>query len=86
LKLRFTAHAEKQLTERKLAKKLVSETVCNPEQIIAQGRDVLIYQKVYDESGKKYLLRVFVKLSADNHVVVTAYKTSKVKKYGGDKP
>lgn len=86
MKFRFTAHAEKQLIERKLDKKLVGETVCNPERIIPQGQDVLIYQKVYyKETGKEYLLRVAVKLSGDSHVVLTAYKTSKIKKYGGDK-
>ncbi|WP_338835541.1 DUF4258 domain-containing protein [Neomoorella thermoacetica] len=85
MKLRFTAHAEKQLIERKIVKKLVNETVCNPEQVIPQGQDVLIYQKIYKEMGKEYLLRVAIKLSGDTHVVLTAYKTSKIKKYGGDK-
>ncbi|AOQ25302.1 hypothetical protein MTAT_20640 [Moorella thermoacetica] len=85
MKLRFTAHAEKQLIERKIVKKLVNETVCNPEQVIPQGQDVLIYQKIYKEVGKEYLLRVAIKLSGDTYVVLTAYKTSKIKKYGGDK-
>ncbi|MEW8959361.1 MAG: DUF4258 domain-containing protein [Moorella sp. (in: firmicutes)] len=85
MKLRFTFHAEKQLIEREIPKQLVNETVRNPEQIIPQGEDVLIYQKIYKELGKEYLLRVAIKLSGDTHVVLTAYKTSKIKKYGGDK-
>ncbi|MDN5344618.1 MAG: hypothetical protein PWQ18_729 [Clostridia bacterium] len=85
MKLRFTNHAEKQLIERKLDKELVGETICNPERIITQGQDVSIYQKVFKEKGKEYLLRVAVKLSGDNHVVLTAYRTSKIKKYGDDK-
>ncbi|WP_338824223.1 hypothetical protein MHOCP_23320 [Moorella humiferrea] len=85
MKLRYTAHAEKQIMERKLAKKLVEETINNPEQTILQGHNVLIYQKVYQERGKEYLLRVAVKLSDDSQVVLTAYRTSKIKKYGGNK-
>ncbi|WXJ88275.1 hypothetical protein MHOCP_23170 [Moorella humiferrea] len=51
MKLRYTAHAEKQIMERKLDKKLVEETIGNPEQTILQGYDVLIYRKAYQEIG-----------------------------------
>ena len=84
MKIKYTMHAEKQLKERNIFKEAVYETVLSPGQVILQEEGILLFQSVYYDGNKEYLLRVAVKLIADTWVILTAYRTSKVKKYWGD--
>lgn len=40
-----------------------------------------VYQSIFRENGQEYLLRVFVNSEKNPPLVVTVYKTSKIKKY-----
>jgi len=62
----------------------VHDTVLSPGQVISQEDGILLFQSVYYEGNKKYLLRVAVKLQADTWLILTAYRTSKVQKYWRD--
>lgn len=42
---------------------------------------VTVYQNMILENNKTYLIRVFVNQSKTPPLVITAYKTSKLKKY-----
>ena len=84
LKIIFTLHAEKQLKERSIAKETVYKTVLNPDQVIPQDEGIFLFQSVYYENNKQYLLRVAVKLQSDRCLIITAYRTSKIQKYWGE--
>jgi len=48
---------------------------------VREGR--VVAQKIFSEAGEPRLLRVFVDVDRDPAEVVTVYRTSKIKKYGG---
>lgn len=81
MKICFTFHAERQMIERRISKEQVLEAVTNPSQIISQEQGISIFQILYREGEKDYLLRVVVKFQGNTMVILTAYRTSKIKKY-----
>ncbi|MQL51630.1 DUF4258 domain-containing protein [Desulfofundulus thermobenzoicus] len=81
MSIRYTYHAQKQMLERGISKALVDETIVNPDQMVSQAEGIFILQKIYREREKDYLLRVAVKFEADISVVLTVYRTSKIRKY-----
>ncbi|MEW6447264.1 MAG: DUF4258 domain-containing protein [Bacillota bacterium] len=84
MRVRFTAHAAKQLVERGLSKDAVLEILVAPGQVIQQETGISVFQRRYAEEGKEYLVRVAARLEGSGWVVLTAYKTSKVQKYWRD--
>jgi hypothetical protein len=60
---------------RKISKKVVEEILIHPLQVKSQG-EFKVFQSL--ESDKKHLIRIFV--NAKN-LVVTVYRTSKIRKY-----
>ncbi len=78
--MKFSKHAEQQLKERNIDPELVQQTVENPEQIVAAGKNRKIAQRIYQRRGKDFLLRV-VFSEQGNPEIVTMYWTSKVSKY-----
>jgi hypothetical protein len=65
-------------------KETVYKTVLNPDQVIPQDEGIFLFQSVYYENNKQYLLRVAVKLQSDRCLIITAYRTSKIQKYWGE--
>jgi uncharacterized protein YuzE len=57
--------------------------LANPDQIveIRQGRSVFQSKVQSDDSSKMYLIRIFIDIDRKPPEVVTAYRTSKIKKY-----
>ena len=78
--MKFSRHAERQLKERNIKPELVQETLENPEQVVAAGKNRKIAQRTYRRQGKDFLLRV-VYSEKDEPELVTMYWTSKVPKY-----
>jgi SOS response regulatory protein OraA/RecX len=78
--MELSRHARQQLRERNIEPELVQETVENPDQIVATGRNKRIAQKRYQREGKDFLLRV-VFSEGDNPEIITAYWTSRVSRY-----
>jgi hypothetical protein len=74
----FTDHARGQLARRGIGEAEVRHVIDNPEsvEVVRPGR---VVAQALDADG--LLLRVFVEVSADPPVIVTAYRTSKLKKY-----
>lgn len=52
-----------------------------PEQVVPERGDLKAYRSKCDFSGKIFLVRVIVDDSRGPAVVVTAYRTTKIKKY-----
>jgi hypothetical protein len=78
--IEFSRHAERQLKERNIKPELVQQTMENPEQIVAAGKNRKIAQRTYQRQGRDFLLRV-VYCEQGKPQIVTVYWTSKVSKY-----
>jgi hypothetical protein len=70
------------MEQRGIKKELVEKIIHNPDNIIRQDKELRIYSKLVIESSKDYLYRVFINTLKEPKLVVTVYKTSKIKKYG----
>ncbi|KAF0200307.1 MAG: hypothetical protein FD170_3565 [Bacteroidetes bacterium] len=77
----FSKHSLEQIELRGLSKKVIEDILLAPDYIIEDVEGVFIYQKLVFEHDKSYLYRVFVNRIKIPPMVVTAYKTSKTKKY-----
>ena len=60
---------------------LVDRVLESPEQKSAVLDNINCYQSRVEISGKQYVLRVLVNDTVQPPVVVTAYRTSKIRKY-----
>jgi hypothetical protein len=79
---KFSGHAEKELISRNIPRHLVDSVVHNPEQIVPERPGRKAYQSQLDfGDGRIFLLRVIVDDKVDPAVVVTVYRTTKIKKY-----
>ena len=76
-----TDHAASEIGRRGLKRETVDQVLKNPEQKfdVRPGRVVL--QSRIQESGREFLIRVFVDVDRRPAEVVTAYRTTKVVKY-----
>lgn len=80
---RITDHARFEMERRRISEAEILRVLSAPEQadLVRPGRVVYQSRMEYGESGKIYLLRVFVDTDRQPAEVVTAYRTSKVEKY-----
>lgn len=79
---RFTDHARLEMQRRDIEEEQVTAVLESPEQAeeVRPGR--VVYQSRFaKEDGRVYLLRVIVDVDRVPAAVVTAYWTSKVRKY-----
>ena len=82
MKFKFSNHALEEIERRKISIPLVEMVLENPQQMLQQDEEIIIYQSQLDfGTGKFYLLRVFINATIDPAVVVTAYRTAQIKKY-----
>ena len=80
MKFEFSKHAIEQMEIRKISKDFVEKILEQPEQI-SDKKETKVYQSRVTEGNKTYLIRVFVNILKSPNLVVTAYKTSNIKKY-----
>jgi hypothetical protein len=82
-KIGFSPHAEYEMKYRELDRKLVEETVMNPDEIVQGRLRRKVYQKIFfkTETTTPVLYRVVVEENAESYFVVTAYKTSQIERY-----
>lgn len=75
---KFSNHALEQIKLRGISKEVVRKILLNPDQVVAEeGKKV--YQSVVDDG--RSLIRIFVNHKKNPKVIITVYKTSKIKKY-----
>ena len=77
----FSKHAIEQMGIRKISMEIALEILENPKEIII-GNEQTIYQSIITSNDtKEYLVRIIVNSLKNPKVVITVYKTSKLKKY-----
>jgi len=81
VKIKLLKHLKEQIKERKISVKTVEENLSKPEQIVPESKNLTAAQRKYFINDKQYLIRVIFKEEKDLRVGITAYKTSKIKKY-----
>ena len=78
----LSRHAKEQMEVRGISEEQVWEVVQNPEQIIKHDDEKIILQsRVTLDDGKNYLIRVFINVIKEPNLIITVYKTGKIKKY-----
>lgn len=75
--IQFTKHALKQIKIRNLEKADINATLSDPDKTLEDRFHNFIAQKRIGN----YLLRVVYLKEKDTKIIITAYKTSKFKKY-----
>lgn len=75
----YTNHAEENILERKMSKKIVEDVIKNPEKVIDTRFGRKIAQRIIDNK----LLRVIYDQVNNTYIVVTAYYTTP-ERYGED--
>lgn len=82
MKIVFGLHAKNQFKERRISRKLVRKILQNPDSVLDGKNGRKIAQKIVLEGKFKFLYRVIFEMeSKNNFLVVTAYKTSNIKRY-----
>ncbi len=79
--LRFTKHAQAELKRRRIPRKIAEMVADNPDQELDNPPGRTIRQSRVVINGKEYLLRLVIERVKGDNVVVTAYRTSKIRKY-----
>ena len=79
--VRFTPYAEARVRRRKLSREQVRQVAENPDQIIDEDDRRVAQSRFVDSTGREYILRVVYETEGEDKLVVTAYRTSKVRKY-----
>jgi len=77
----FSRHASERIKDRGISEEKIVLTLAYPDRIEKESECMWIYQKLFLEDSKKYLMRVFVNVCKDPELIITAYKTSKIDKY-----
>ena len=77
----ISAHAEDELIIRNIPRKLLEKTLNEPQHVIASGESRVIHQSKVLIDGRYFLLRVVTAHATDAPVVVTVYRTTKIRKY-----
>lgn len=72
----FSKHALGQMELRGIAKDVVKKILAHPEQIRDEDGN-----KVYQSTVNNYLIRIFVNEKKNPKLIITVYKTSKIRKY-----
>lgn len=82
MKFVFSKHALDQIELRGITKESVLAIILDPNSIVDEDETIRIYSKLVDNDSKIYLYRVFVNYLKHPCIIITVYKTSKIKKYG----
>jgi len=78
----LSKHAKEQMEARGISEEQVWGVVQDSEQTIEHDDEKIILQsRVTLDDGKNYLIRVFINVIKDPNLIITVYKTGKIKKY-----
>ncbi len=77
----ITDHADFEISRPGLKRETIDRVLKNPEQRFDVRLSRVVLQSRIQESGKEFLIRVFVDADRRPAEVVTAYRTTKIGKY-----
>ena len=81
MKIVFSEHARNQMLERNISKEEIISTITNPEKIIKQAQKKFQTIKLIKKNDEKYLIMVIYRQTNSAKKVITAFLTTKFKKY-----
>ena len=82
MKYKLSSHAKLKMKIRQISFESIEEVLNKPQQVFSISDKRKIFQsKIDPEQGKVYLLRIIVEDDVKPPVVVTIYRTGKIKKY-----
>lgn len=81
MKIVFSQHARNQMMERNISEDEIILTVSNPDKIIEQPQGKFRAIRLIKKNGKKYLIIVIYHQTNSIKMVITAFLTTKFKKY-----
>jgi len=83
VKIIFSEHVLFEIERRKLDRKKIEHIIQFPDQEIPAKKDRVVRQGIFHDKNdnKKRILRVVGERLQDSFYVITAYKSSKIKKY-----
>ena len=81
MKFKLSDHAKEQIKVRDIPSEMVLEVAVNPEQTYNNDIDETVCQSKVTFGEKNYLLRVFANFTENPPVIISVYRTSKIKKY-----
>lgn len=76
----FSLHSVEQISKRNITQETVLWIIESAATKMTED-DLAIFQNIIIEDEKEYLIRVFVNEDKTPALIVTAYKTSNIKKY-----
>jgi len=84
--IKISKHAKEQMDERGISEEMLMNIIVSPQQSIPDEPEKMIYQSVeyFAEDKREFLVRVFVNTIKQPNLVITVYRTSKIKKYWKD--
>jgi hypothetical protein len=81
MRIVFSEHARHQVLERNLLESEIISTILKPNKIISQSHGKFQAIKLIKKNGKQYLMIVIYRKTNSSLKVITAFLTSKIKKY-----
>jgi hypothetical protein len=79
---KLTNHVKDEMVRRSISWTLLEQVLNNPQQIVFEKGALKAYQSIVSfDDGRSFLLRAIVDDTVTPAVVVTAYRTSKTRKY-----
>lgn len=76
----LSRHAKEQLQLRGISEEIVWQ-ILSENKLYAREDNLSVYHGFISENGKSYLIRIFINELVSPNLIVTVYKTSKIKKY-----
>jgi len=80
----WTDHARRQAESRGIPEAEVEDVLRAPELVRPTRTGRVVAQSTVSVRQKRYLLRVFVDVDREPFEIVTAYRTSKIERYGAE--
>lgn len=80
-KIAFSKHAIFQMQERNLSEKEIMMAILDPDKIVRESFQKFQALKIIERKGKRYLLVVVLRNENSSKKIITAFLTSKIKKY-----
>ncbi|MHA1974233.1 MAG: DUF4258 domain-containing protein [Candidatus Hodarchaeales archaeon] len=82
MKIHFTEHAMERINSRNISADQIRDAIAQPDEQYSNSLGRVIHKLlINDDSKEECLLRVFYKEDNDSITIISAYKTSKIKKY-----
>lgn len=78
---KFTEHALFEIRRRGLNLEIIKKVVKEPQQVFEARPGRMVFQSKMEHEGREFLFRIFVDIDRKPAEIVTAYKTSKIRKY-----